>query len=295
LPTKPFKTKAKAAKKQALKKQAVTTTPVVKPATTGTLKTLERIISKCGWGSRREARSWVHAKRFSVNGKITENPDQWVDLDRDEVLFDGRPLTAKSKIYLLLYKPTGYVTTYKDPEGRPTVYDLISGLETFVGTGGRLDLDTSGLLILSNDTDFLEHLTNPISKVPKTYLVKAADLLSDEQIGQLAAGVKLDEGPRRPPIVTKPAIVKRLRDGATKSFIELTITEGRNRQVRRMLEAVGSKVLKLVRTSIGPIEIAPLQIGQWRELLPEELLQLGYRPPQKAKPKASGSFRARRK
>ncbi len=229
------------------------------------LKTLERVLSKAGLGSRTEARSWVAAGRVRVNGKVVRNPDHWIDLERDRVAFDGRPVRAARRIYLLLYKPKGYLTTYQDPQGRPTVYDLIPTVKQWVFPVGRLDLDTSGLLILTNDTDFAERVTNPKHKIPKTYLVKSIGRLTEEQLERLRTGVELSDGP------TRPAEVRRLRDSGNHTFVEITITEGRNRQVRRMLEAVGSGVLKLVRTAIGPVEIAGLQPGQYRTLAPSEL------------------------
>jgi pseudouridine synthase len=233
------------------------------------LKTLERVISKAGLGSRTEARRWIAAGRVSVNGKTIQTPDYWVDFARDKVMLDGKPVRAGQKIYLLLYKPKGYLTTHKDPEGRPTVYDLISDIGAWVVPVGRLDLDTSGLLILTNDTQFAERLTNPDHKIPKTYQLKASTILADEQIDQLRKGVTLADGP------TRPAVVKRLRDAAKYTFIEITITEGRNRQVRRMVEAVGSKVLKLVRTAIGGIRIGELPIGKHRPLTEQEVSHLG--------------------
>ena len=232
------------------------------------LKTLERVISKAGLGSRTEARRWIAAGRVHVNGKPVQTPDYWVDFARDKVTLDGKPVQPGKKIYLLLYKPKGYLTTYKDPEGRPTVYDLISGLAEWVFPVGRLDLDSSGLLILTNDTQFAERLTNPEFKVPKTYQVKASSLLTDEQLERLRRGVTLSDG------VTKPAIVKRLRDSDKATVLEMTITEGRNRQVRRMLEAVDSKVRKLVRTAIGPVRIGTLPIGSHRSLQEQEIKQL---------------------
>lgn len=232
------------------------------------LKTLERVLSKAGLGSRVEARRWVHAGRVTVNGTITRNPDDWIDMQRDRVLFDGEPLVARERIYVLLYKPTGYLTTYKDPEGRPTVYELIKDVGTFLSPVGRLDLDTSGLLLMTNDNRFAEHVTNPISHVPKTYLVKASTRLSDQQLAQLRSGIELADGP------TRPATVTRIRDSAKYTHIEITLTEGRNRQVRRMIEAIGAKVLKLVRVKIGSIEIGPLPIGKWRMLTRAEVAAL---------------------
>ena len=229
------------------------------------LKTLERVLSKAGVGSRVEARSWIHAGRVKVNGAVTRNPDQWVDMGHDRVRFDGRPLVVRERIYVLLYKPTGYLTTYKDPQGRPTVYDLIADVGTFVSPVGRLDLDTSGLLLMTNDNQFAERVTNPDSHVSKTYLVKASVLLGDDQLQRLRDGIELLDGP------TRPAVVSRVRDSAKYTHFEITLTEGRNRQVRRMVEALDAKVLKLVRVSIGPLAIGKLPIGKWRPLTPVEV------------------------
>lgn len=232
------------------------------------LKTLERVLSKAGVGSRVDARSWIHAGRVKVNGRITRNPDQWIDMKRDRVLFDGNPLVARERIYLLLYKPTGYLTTYKDPEGRPTVYDLIADAGTFLSPVGRLDLDTSGLLLMTNDNQFAERVTNPNSHVPKTYLVKASAVLTDTQLQQLRDGIELADGP------TRPALVTRLRDSGKYTHFEITLTEGRNRQVRRMVEALEAKVLKLVRVRIGHVAIGRLPIGKWRLLTAAEVASL---------------------
>jgi 23S rRNA pseudouridine2605 synthase len=248
-------------------------------------RTLDRVLSKFGLGSRTEARSWIGAGRVTVNGKKIQTPDFWVDPEQDRVALDGHPLTARQKQYLLLYKPKGYLTTYKDPEGRPTVYDLLGGVKDFVFPVGRLDQDTTGLLILTNDSAFGDHITSPQSKVPKTYLVKASMLLQEEQLDRLRQGIVLDDGP------TRPAIVKHIRDGAKYTFFEITITEGRNRQVRRMVEALGARVLKLVRTGIGGIEIGTLEIGKYRNLSEEEVLALGGTL---KKPSRSGRSRASR-
>ena len=237
----------------------------MKSGATRPLKTLERVLSKAGLGSRVEARSWIHAGRVTVNGRVIRNPDHWVDLERDRVHFDRQPLEKRDRVYVLLYKPTGYLTTYRDPQKRPTVYDLIGDVGTFVSPVGRLDLDTSGLLLMTNDNQFAERVTNPDSHVAKTYLVKASLRLTDEQLQQLRDGIELSDGP------TRQAGVVRVRDSGKYTHFEITLTEGRNRQVRRMVEALGAHVLKLVRVRIGSIAIGALKIGTWRPLTPAEV------------------------
>jgi len=232
------------------------------------LKTLDRALSKAGLGSRTEARNWIGSGRVKVNGRVIQTPEHWVDIGRDKISLDGKPIHPSEKLYLLLYKPKGYLTTYKDPEGRPTVYDLMPDLKGWVFPVGRLDLDSSGLLIMTNDTSLAEQLTNRDYKVSKTYLVKCATLLSNEQLDRLRHGIQLSDGP------TRPAAVQRIRDVGKHSFIEITLSEGRNRQVRRMLEAVDSKVLKLVRTAIGPLRIADMAIGKYRPLTSAEVISL---------------------
>lgn len=232
------------------------------------LKTLERVLSKAGVGSRTEARSWIHDRRVTVNGHTIENPDHWVDLERDEVQLDGQPLAQKQNLCLMLYKPKGYLTTYQDPENRPTVYDLLKNLKEWVFPVGRLDQDTSGLLVLTNDTQLGERLTNPDYKVPKTYLVKASRVLSEADLQRLRDGVELNDGP------TRPAEVKRVRDSEKYTHFEIIISEGRNRQVRRMVEALEAVVLKLVRVRFGPLVLGDLPMGRWRFLTPPELTEL---------------------
>ena len=232
------------------------------------IKTLDRVLSKAGIGSRTDAKNWISAGRVAVNGKVIRTTEHWVDLERDKVTLDGKPLRVSKKVYILLYKPTGYLTTYTDPEGRPTVYDLLEDVGQYVIPVGRLDMDTSGLLIMTSDTMFAERVMNPDYKVPKTYLLKSSKMLSEEQLEMLRNGVELSDGP------TKPAVVTRVRDSGKYTHLEMTITEGRNRQVRRMIEVLDAKVLKLVRVAIGAIRIGDLQIGTHRMLTAGEVLQL---------------------
>jgi 23S rRNA pseudouridine2605 synthase len=232
------------------------------------IKTLERVLSRAGLGSRTEARRWVGAGRVLVNGRVEGDPNRWIDLERDEVLFDGKPVARAEPVYLLLHKPTGYLTTYRDPEGRPTIYDLLESQQQYLFPVGRLDLDTSGLLILTNDTAFAERMTNPGYHVPKTYVVKASKHLPDEQLASLRNGIELQDGP------TRPATVERLREPGGKTVFAITITEGRNRQVRRMVEALGAKVVSLTRTAIGEVLLGDLPAGASRPLSPEELARL---------------------
>src|SRR5204863_193766 len=128
-------------------------------------KTLDRILSRAGIGSRSDARKWIGAGRVTVNGKPVQNPDHWVDPEQDRVALDGKPIVEQAKTYILLYKPKGYITTYRDPEGRPTVYDLIQDVRQWVSPVGRLDQDTSGLLLLTNDNDFADRITDPEHKI----------------------------------------------------------------------------------------------------------------------------------
>ena len=237
------------------------------------------MLSKLGVCSRTESREWIVRGRLKVNGATVRDPERWVDLDRDRIALDGRPVRAEQKTYLLLYKPKGYLTSYTAPDGRPTVYDLLESVEQWVFPVGRLDLDTSGLLLLTNDSEFAEHVTNPESHVAKTYLVKASTRLDDAQLERLRAGVELKDG------VTRPARVRRIRDSEKYTFFEITISEGRNRQVRRMVETLGAQVLKLVRTSIGPLRLGALPIGRWRALTGDEVRLLRRAGgPSRAKP-----------
>ncbi len=227
--------------------------------------TLDRVLSRFGLASRNAAREAILAGRVKVNGRVVRNPDQWTAPQSDTIHLDGRRLRPARKVYLLFYKPKGVITSHGDPDGRKTVYDCLGPDMRWVSPVGRLDKDTSGLLLLTNDTDFANYVTSPESQVPKTYLVKANQLVSDETLSRLSQGVKLKRGDW-----ASPQSVRRVEDRGKYSWLEIVLTEGKNREVRRLLEAVGLKVLKLVRTRIGPCTLEGLQVGRWRELLPSE-------------------------
>lgn len=231
-------------------------------------RTLDRLLSKAGFGSRTEAVKAIKGGRVKVNGSVVRDPEAWASPDSDRVTVDGKLLKPPAPVYILLSKPKGVVTTARDPQGRRTVFDLLPHRDGHLFSVGRLDLDTSGLLLLTNDSQFAERLTNPDHGVPKTYLVKASTRLSDEQLQALREGVELADGP------TRPAEVVKLREPGGRTVFEITIREGRNRQVRRMLEAVGSKVLKLVRVRIGNLSLDSMTPGSHRELEPAEVAEL---------------------
>jgi pseudouridine synthase len=231
-------------------------------------KTLDRALSRAGVMSRTQAEHAIREGRVRVNGLRERDPQFWVDLTRDDVRLDEQPLERWKPLYFALNKPVGLVTTREDERGRATVYTLLADVKAWVAPVGRLDKDTSGLLLFTNDTDLAERITNPQSKLEKTYECLAAGALEDDTLERLRRGVELDDGP------TRPARVRRLEDTPTGTRIELTITEGRNRQVRRMLEAVGSRVLALHRVAIGPIRLGELAQGAHRPLTAREVRAL---------------------
>jgi pseudouridine synthase len=226
---------------------------------------LERILSKLGVCSRTQAREWIRAGRVTVNRAVIVDPDAWFDVERDEVRVDGRDVRAARKLYYALHKPRGYLTTRTDPAGRPTVYALLGEVGAWLVPVGRLDLDTSGLLLFTNDTHFADAITSPMSHVEKTYRVECSPRLGDDALERLRRGVELNDGP------TRPARVEKLGDRGKCTGFEITITEGRNRQVRRMVKEVGAKVEKLQRISIGPLGLGDLASGRLRELTEGEV------------------------
>src|SRR4029077_398125 len=233
--------------------------------------TLDRVLSKAGIASRTTTREWIQQGRVKVNGRIIRNPDHWVESAKDAVHLDGLKVREEKKIYVALNKPTGVVTSFGDRDNRPTVYDQLKGLDRWVFPVGRLDMDTSGLIILTNDTDYGERLLQPDSKVPKTYYGKVSGVVTLDEYFQLAGGLDIGRGEK-----TGPAIVREVRATDKYTWFELTITEGKNRQVRRMFEAIGHPVLKLVRVRIGDFELGDLAPGKFKRLGTADLKKLTW-------------------
>lgn len=231
--------------------------------------TLDRVLSRAGIASRATTRDWIADGRVKVNGRVVRNPDHWVETGKDAVHFDGRPIRAEKKIYIALNKPTGVVTSHGDKRDRPTVYDYVKKLDRWVFPVGRLDMDTSGLLIFTNDTDFGDRLLSPTSKIPKTYYVKVSGLIDPKQYFDLAFGMDIGRGE-----ASGPAAIREVRRTEKYTWFELTITEGKNRQVRRMCEAIDRPVLKLVRISIGKYPLGKLPVGEFVRLGPPDLRKL---------------------
>jgi pseudouridine synthase len=226
---------------------------------------LHRALSKLGWGSRTQAWDWVRAGEVCVDGQVVTDPLTWVDLDRQRVTRLGREAAPAEPLTLALHKPAGVVTTRRDERGRRTVYDLLPAGLPWVFPVGRLDADSEGLLILTNDARLAVRLTEPEHAVPKTYRVAVNGVPTEEELERLRQGVDLADGR------TRPAQVRLRRRGGHRAVLEVVLTEGRNRQVRRMLAAVGYRVRRLVRMAVGGLELGDLPAGACRRLSPSEV------------------------
>jgi pseudouridine synthase len=234
--------------------------------------TLDRVLSRFGLASRSGAQEVIRSGRIKVNGRVVREPETWVDVERDPMHIDGERLRPVRKCYFLFYKPKGVITSNGDPDGRKTVYDCLDALGIlgkklpWIAPVGRLDQDTSGLLLLTNDTDFADHVASPDSGVQKTYLVKANMIVADGLIERMAQGVELKRGDW-----ARPLSVRRVEDRGKYSWLEIVLTEGKNREIRRLLETMGLQTLKLVRTHIGPCTLEGMQVGKCRPLTPTEV------------------------
>ena len=230
--------------------------------------TLARALSKLGLTSRSQAAELIRAGRVAVNGEIVRRADRWLDPKTDNIAVDSAIARPAARRYLMMHKPAGFVTTRSDERGRKTVYDLLPEEFSRCFPVGRLDRDSSGLLLFTNDTRFGDYVTNPSTKMPKTYLVRLDAVMNDASIKRLEKGLATSNG-----IKYLPARVSKTDQPCEYA---VTIEEGKNRQVRRMMSEVGHVVLRLQRSSIGRVTLGNLPEGKSRELTPGELGLLGW-------------------
>jgi 23S rRNA pseudouridine2605 synthase len=226
---------------------------------------LQKVLAHAGVASRRAAEALILAGRVRVDGRVVTELGTKVLPRRSRVELDGQRVTVAAPVYVVLHKPRGVMCTMRDPSGRPTVGELLAKVPARVYPVGRLDFNTSGVLLATNDGDFADAMMHPRRSVPKTYVVKVRGELREADRDTLQRGVKLEDG------MTLPAKVKLLRYERGKTWLELTLTEGRNQQVRRMTEALGFPVMRLARLSFGGVTSEGLRPGEWRFLLPDEL------------------------
>ena len=230
---------------------------------------LQKILSEAGITSRRKAEKLILQGRVSVNGRVVSELGTKAVLGKDEICVDGKAIKAETeKVVVALFKPRNCVTTLHDPQGRPTVAELVKSISLRVYPVGRLDFDAEGLLLMTNDGELAHRLQHPRYKVPKTYLVKIRGHPLEESLAQLQQGISLEDG------ITAPAELHVLEDDNKATWLSLTLREGRNHQVKRMCAAVGCPVLKLRRTQIGPIDLGNLRPGRSRRLNAREVRAL---------------------
>lgn len=236
------------------------------------LERLQKILAAAGVASRRKAEEIIAAGRVTLNGLVVREQGTKADPEKDAIRVDGTLLKQREEfVYLLLNKPKGYVTTVSDPEGRPTVMQLIKGVDARVYPVGRLDYASEGLLLMTNDGELAQKLTKASSHVPKTYLVKVSGKPEENVIQRLREGITigLEDGRR---VKTSPAAIRLVED-KTNPWYEVTLIEGRNRQIRRMFAAAGSDVEKIKRVKLGPLKL-DVEAGKWRALTKEEVERL---------------------
>jgi 23S rRNA pseudouridine2605 synthase len=229
---------------------------------------LQKIVAKGGLASRRHAESWIVEGRVRVNGKIVRELGTQADPRVDKIEVDGKRVIYEQRMYFLFHKPRGVVSTLHDPEGRPTIREYLKQVPVRAFPVGRLDFATSGALLITNDGDFSDELLHPGKNVPKTYVVKVAGQMKEKDFERWRRGVKLEDG------MTKPAEFKFLRYEESKTWFELTISEGRNQQIRRMGDATGFRVMRLARTEFAGVSTEELRPGALRALSRDELIRL---------------------
>ena len=230
---------------------------------------LQKYLASCGVASRRTAEKMITEGRISVNGRIVTELGTQVDDKADTVQVDGNTVFPETEKHYIAYnKPIGEMTTVSDPEGRATVMDKFRDYPVRLFPVGRLDYDSEGLLLLTNDGDLMNHLLHPSHEVSKVYLAKASNRVTEEEIRRLRDGVMIDGR------MTSPAEIRLIRYESFDTVLLVSIHEGRNRQVRKMLESVGHQVVRLKRVEFGPIALKDLPTGQWRRLTDAEVRKL---------------------
>jgi len=229
---------------------------------------LQKYMADCGIASRRKSEELIASGKVKVNGKIASIGDK-VDPKKDKVSVEGQAVRAETEFrYIMLNKPRGFITTMSDERGRKCVAELVSDVGVRVFPVGRLDKDSEGLLLLTNDGEFANNLTHPSKHVPKTYRVTVRPAINEEILNHLMTGIMIDGR------TTLPAQVKVLTQEPDRVVLEIVICEGRNRQIRKMCEAEGLTVARLKRTAVGPVKLGMLKQGAWRDLTPQELKSL---------------------
>src|SRR5687767_13793941 len=238
---------------------------------------LQKLIAAAGLASRRHAEEMIEAGEVTVNGEVVREPGTKADPARDHIKVRGRlinPLLEKrEQTYVLLNKPRGYLTALSDPEGRPLVSELVPHALGRLHPVGRLDFNTEGLLILTNDGELTNYVTSARNHVEKVYEVKVKGLPPEAQVERLRRGIRLDDG-----VKTAPAQIRKTEETRTNAWYEVVLREGRNQQIRRMFDAIGHSVVKLRRVRVGPVTAEGILIGQWRHLTPAEVKRLKGAP-----------------
>lgn len=243
--------------------------PARRPGANGAGDRLQKILAAAGVASRRACEQIILEGRVQVNGKVVTELGSKADPQRDEITVDLVPIRREAPVYILVNKPKGYVTTVKDDEGRPTVMALLHGIEARVYPVGRLDFNSEGLLLMTNDGALAQRLTDPENHIPKVYLVKVHRMPKPETLQEFRDGFRL-EGRR-----LKPCGVE-VFEKAENPWLKVTLTEGKNQQIRKMFAAVGHPVAKLKRIQFGPLDDPALKPGDWRFLKPNELAVLKH-------------------
>ena len=234
------------------------------------MERLQKVMSNAGVASRRESEKLIQEGRVKVNGKVVTELGLKVEQGKDKILVDGKPIYIEEKVYFLLNKPRGVITSAKDEKGRKTVIDLLAAEGKRVYPVGRLDYNTEGVLLLTNDGELTNKLIHPKYKIDKTYQAKVSGIPVEERLDLLRAGICLEDGPTAPALVRLIAVDKE----ANTATVDITIHEGRNRQVRRMFEKIGYPVQSLKRTKFAMLTLTGLKRGAYRPLTESEIYQL---------------------